>query len=281
MIRSPASSLGPTTASMRSAVPISSSRSRARLGAPPCSGPDRAPTAPTTQAPTSAPVEAMTRAVKVEALKPWSMVAMRYCSSARAPGRRRARCRRSSRAGWRPCPGRVAARSGRDRAGAGRARPPASGSPRPASGRRDDARPVDVEDRPHLVRPRPPPTARCAARRAGPARPTAGDGASAPAPPTVGHHPQRRHLAGEGPALGRRRAGGPRRTGTRRPRTSTMLGQVDGRVLAVVVEALAAPDVADGGVGDGHPLEAGRDLDEEGLRSSWLHGAALDLDNQR
>ena len=32
----------------------------------------------------SAPVEAITRAVKVEALKPWSTVATRYCSMARA-----------------------------------------------------------------------------------------------------------------------------------------------------------------------------------------------------
>ena len=40
--------------------------------------------APTRQAATSAPVEAITRAVKVEALKPWSTVSIRYCSTARA-----------------------------------------------------------------------------------------------------------------------------------------------------------------------------------------------------
>ncbi|SCE04492.1 hypothetical protein GA0115240_13661 [Streptomyces sp. DvalAA-14] len=51
--------------------------SSARLGAPPCSGPDSAPIAPTRQAARSAPVEAITRAVKVEALKPWSTVEMR------------------------------------------------------------------------------------------------------------------------------------------------------------------------------------------------------------
>ena len=67
-----------------SGLPMASSMSRARLGAPPCSGPDKAPMAPTTAAPMSAPVEAITRAVKVEALKPWSMVEMRYCSTARA-----------------------------------------------------------------------------------------------------------------------------------------------------------------------------------------------------
>jgi len=40
--------------------------------------------APTTAAPRSAPVEVMTRAVNVDELKPWSMVEMRYFSSARA-----------------------------------------------------------------------------------------------------------------------------------------------------------------------------------------------------
>ena len=39
---------------------------------------------PTTAAATSAPDEVMTRAVNVEALKPWSMVVIWYCSTARA-----------------------------------------------------------------------------------------------------------------------------------------------------------------------------------------------------
>ena len=43
-----------------------------RAGAPPCSGPDIAPTAPDSAAATSAPVEAMTRAVNVEAFMPCS-----------------------------------------------------------------------------------------------------------------------------------------------------------------------------------------------------------------
>ncbi|CAM5482857.1 hypothetical protein STENM36S_06467 [Streptomyces tendae] len=68
---------------MRSGVPIASRVSSARLGAPPCSGPDNAETAPARQAATSAPVDAMTRAVKVDALNPWSMVEIRYCSIAR------------------------------------------------------------------------------------------------------------------------------------------------------------------------------------------------------
>jgi len=41
-------------------------------GAPPCSGPDIAPIAPDMEAATSAPVEAITRAVKVEAFSPCS-----------------------------------------------------------------------------------------------------------------------------------------------------------------------------------------------------------------
>ncbi len=43
-----------------------------RAGAPPCSGPDMAPTAPESAAATSAPVEAMTLAVNVEAFMPCS-----------------------------------------------------------------------------------------------------------------------------------------------------------------------------------------------------------------
>ena len=39
---------------------------------------------PVTAAARSAPVEVMTRAVNVEALKPWSMVSIWYCSTARA-----------------------------------------------------------------------------------------------------------------------------------------------------------------------------------------------------
>ncbi len=40
--------------------------------------------APHTAAARSAPVEVITRAVKVEALNPWSMVRIWYCSTARA-----------------------------------------------------------------------------------------------------------------------------------------------------------------------------------------------------
>ena len=43
-----------------------------RAGAPPCSGPLIAPIAPDIAAATSAPVEAITRAVKVEAFMPCS-----------------------------------------------------------------------------------------------------------------------------------------------------------------------------------------------------------------
>jgi len=39
---------------------------------------------PTTADPRSAPVEVITRAVNVDALKPWSIVEIWYCSTARA-----------------------------------------------------------------------------------------------------------------------------------------------------------------------------------------------------
>lgn len=51
---------------------ISSIMPSTRDGAPPCRGPDIAPTAPDSAAETSAPVEAITRAVNVEAFIPCS-----------------------------------------------------------------------------------------------------------------------------------------------------------------------------------------------------------------
>ena len=84
MIRSPRVMASRTQASVLSGVPMASSMSRARLGAPPCSGPDSAPMAPTTAEPRSAPVDVITRAVKVDELNPWSVVEIRYCSMARA-----------------------------------------------------------------------------------------------------------------------------------------------------------------------------------------------------
>ena len=56
--------------SARSGSPIASSMSSARLGAPPCRGPESAPIAPQIEAARSASVEVITRAVNVEALNP-------------------------------------------------------------------------------------------------------------------------------------------------------------------------------------------------------------------
>jgi hypothetical protein len=53
-----------------------------RDGAPPCSGPDRAPIAEEIAAAASAPVEATIRAVKVEAFRPCSAAEMKYASTA-------------------------------------------------------------------------------------------------------------------------------------------------------------------------------------------------------
>ena len=51
-------------------------------GAPPCRGPESAPTAEDSAAPQSAPVEATTRAVNVEAFNPCSAVQIQYVSIA-------------------------------------------------------------------------------------------------------------------------------------------------------------------------------------------------------
>src|SRR5207244_631906 len=69
----------------RSGSPISATSSSigsTYAGAPPCSGPERAPTAADIAAPQSAPVEATTRAVNVEALRPCSAVQIQYVSIA-------------------------------------------------------------------------------------------------------------------------------------------------------------------------------------------------------
>ncbi len=64
-------------ASARPGVPISSIIANAGPGAPPCSGPFSAPIAPVTAETISDAVEAITRAVKVEAFIPWSATVTR------------------------------------------------------------------------------------------------------------------------------------------------------------------------------------------------------------
>ena len=59
------------------AAPISNTMSSAGPGAPPCSGPLSAPTAPVTAETKSEPVDVMTRAVNVEAFRPWSATVVR------------------------------------------------------------------------------------------------------------------------------------------------------------------------------------------------------------
>src|SRR3954462_8074858 len=54
----------------------------AYAGAPPCSGPERAPPDAESAAPQSAPVEATTRAVNVDAFTPCSAVQIQYVSIA-------------------------------------------------------------------------------------------------------------------------------------------------------------------------------------------------------
>ena len=52
-----------------------------------------------------------------------------------------------------------------------------------------------------------------------------------------------------------------------------LLGELDAPVLAVVVEALVAADVADRGLGDDHALQAARDS-IAGLSTGWIRAAS-------
>ena len=65
------------TASALSGRSICSTMSSAGPGAPPCSGPFNAPTAPVIEEMTSDRVDTMTRAAKVDALRPWSQTVLR------------------------------------------------------------------------------------------------------------------------------------------------------------------------------------------------------------
>ena len=73
MSRSPRSSLARMTGfgAIRR-MPISNTMSSAGPGAPPCSGPLSAPTAPAMAEITSDRVDTMTRAANVDAFRPWS-----------------------------------------------------------------------------------------------------------------------------------------------------------------------------------------------------------------
>ena len=77
MSRSPRPSLSRRTASALPDSPISKTTSSAGPGAPPCSGPLSAPTAPATAETRSDRVEMMILAAKVEAFMPWSETALR------------------------------------------------------------------------------------------------------------------------------------------------------------------------------------------------------------
>ena len=82
MMRLPAASVSRTHFSGSPITSTSSSIGFTYAGAPPCSGPDSAPTADDSAAPQSAPVDATTRAVKVDAFKPCSAVQIQYVSIA-------------------------------------------------------------------------------------------------------------------------------------------------------------------------------------------------------
>ena len=80
--RSPRSRMDDTTLRASPTRSTSSIIGSTRAGAPPCSGPDIAPIAPDIAAATSAPVDAMTRAVNVDAFSPCSAADTQYASIA-------------------------------------------------------------------------------------------------------------------------------------------------------------------------------------------------------
>ena len=198
---------------------MASSRSSARDGAPPCSGPDRAAMPPVTAAARSAPVEVMTRDVNVEALKPWSMVRIWYCSTARAlsgvgalagehPQVVLAVAERRDRAstGSRPCASRCSAMiSVGTAAHTCRALARSSAASMSSHG----PEPLAVADERHGA-------AQLVHERA--ARP--GDVGQQPLAPPSGTGRSARTSAAKARALARRWAGGPRTAGTRCPRAS-------------------------------------------------------------
>ena len=207
--------------------------------------------AATMAAPRSAPVEVTTRAVKVDALNPWSMVRIMYCSMARAwaaSAPRRSACTGS----WRRSRDRPAARWAPGLRADG-APPPGWSAPRrraPSACSESSSAPMSwVGRQPSsapssetAVRSTSSGVARCAKRRQ--QRVQAGR-QGAPAP----------HHLGEG---GRVRRVGQLALEEEVPDVleRALLGQLDRRVLAVVEEALLPADVADGGLGHHHALEA-------------------------
>ena len=214
--------------------------------------------APTRQAARSAPVLAMTRAVKVEALKPWSIVATRYCSTARASravgslarhhaqvvlGVTEARVRRDGlEALVQPVGRGEDRRRDRDRGhGGGELLVLVAVVEGPQAG---DAAPRGQGGAQHLER--------VGRRRADGGQQVGEAGRhDAEAPDRRG---ERRELAGVGEVAVEEQV----------PRLleADLLGQLDGGVLAVVEEALVAADVAELGVGDDDLGQALGDRDE-------------------
>ena len=195
--------------------------------------------APTTAAARSAPVEVMTRAVKVDALNPWSMVKMRYCSTARAwsardlcPRASRGSSRRSERSGrGGSAPGRLASRW------AAVSRVGTTAQSRSAWARSSSWSMSWVGRHPSSA-----PSNETAVRRTSSGGPI-GRGTGSTAATPVGELAQAGHLGGEAPPAG---PVGQLAVEEQVPDVleRASCGQL-GRVLAVVVEALEAPDVAD------------------------------------
>ena len=233
---------------------MASMASRARPGAPPWSGPASAPRAAPTTSARSAPVEATTRAVNVDALKPWSTVRIEVLLE-RPGGRRRRYLARHE----------AQVVGGVAELGPGVDRVEAEADP---VQRGDDDR-DDGRDPPAPARPARPASRSIIGRN--PSSSPAIDRAARNAPRVAPrawasgaeHRQQRRRQpAGRGDlrrGTSASSAGSGRWPTATRCHTSSkrvVAGQLDGVVAAVVEAARLAVDVADRGVGDGNAVEA-------------------------
>ena len=255
MMRSPSATFASTTSAERDGSPISSSRSRARLGAPPCSGPgEGAEGAHHAGAEVGAGrgdhpagegrgVEAVVGGEHEVGVDRPGLVGRRDLAGEHAQvvggvAERRGRAR-SAASPW-PRRWRAATRVGTSATRA-RASSRRAASSMSSMGRRPRAPPVRAS-----------PVASCdSGRRAG-----GGDGGEG------GEHRRGQGPAGGGGGVEGLPLGGVGEVAEQEEVPHVLeaagLGQLDGGVLAVVEEALGAADVADRGVGHDEALEPGR-----------------------
>ena len=224
-------------------------------------GPARAPSAAPTTSAMSAPVDATTRAVNVDALNPWSIVRIRYCSSARA----------ASGVGVSPVTARryaaVGASSGRWSIGSW----PEADAVQGGDDRRDDGGDAQglclARSSGSMSMSGRTPSSSAAIETAARTRPSVGPVARASGSRTGTSDAGRTRAA----ATSLRNASSsassgsvPRATRCQTASNGWLAGELGRVVAAVVVEAGLPVDVTDGGLGDGDAVEPGGDVDQRG-----------------